>query len=147
MINVLIRDTAGQEKYRALNESYYKEADCILLIYDISERHSFEECNNYFKYNIKEKCKENIIVILLGNKTDLEYQRQISSEEAANFALENNYIYMETSCARNQNVTDAFETLIEITNIELKKNNNKINSLKLNINKINTKKNKQKSES
>ncbi len=127
-------DTQGQEKDKSLNDRYYKQTDFILLVYDISDRHSFEEGKTYFKYNIKEKCKENIKVILLGNKTDLEDEREVPSEEAAGFALENNFIFMETSCARNQNVTDAFETLIEITNIELKKNNNKI---KKNINNTN----------
>ena len=146
MINVQIMDAADQEKYRAITKLYYNRADCILMVYDISDRHSFEECNNFFKNSIKEKCKENIKVILLGNKTDLEDERKVPSEEAADFALENNYIFMETSCLRNQNVTDAFETLIEITNIELKKNNNKINSLKLDTNEKNKKKNVQKSE-
>ena len=110
-------DTSGQERFRAINESYYRRADCCLLVYDISERKSFDECKYYSK-KIKEKCKENIVTILLGNKTDLDYKRQIPSEEGANFSLENGYIFMETSCLKNKNVADAFQTLIEITNRE-----------------------------
>ena len=90
---------------------------------------TFDECKNYYNNNIKEKCKKNIKVILLGNKTDLEDQRQVKPEEGAAFALENDYIFMETSCFKNTNVANAFETLIEITNIEAKRsgeiNNNK----------------------
>ena len=79
----------------------------------------------------------------MGNKTDLEDKREVKPEEGAAFALENNYIFMETSCLRNQNVPDAFETLIEITNIESKKNiNNNIqdNSIKLEDDKLENKK-------
>ena len=125
LVNVKILDTAGQEKFKSISESYYKKADCCLLVYDISKRESFEQCVNYYNKNIKEKCKKNIPVILLGNKTDLEHLRNVSSEEGANFSQQNNYLFMETSCLNNTNVADAFETLIEITNIESKKNGNK----------------------
>ena len=128
LVTVNIQDTAGQEKFRSLNESYYKQADCCLLVYDISKRESFEVCKGYYNDNIKEKCKPNIKIILLGNKSDLENQRQVPPEEAAGFALENDYIFMETSCLKNKNVADAFETLIEITNIEAKKNINSNNN-------------------
>ena len=117
-------DTAGQERFRSINTSYYRKADCCLLVYDITNRKSFEEIENYFNEKIKEKCKKNIQVILLGNKTDLEDKRQIQAEEGANFSLINNYIFMETSCIKNTNVSDAFETLIEITNREAIKNKN-----------------------
>ena len=57
----------------------------------------------------------------MGNKTDLEDQRKVSSEEGAGFSLENGYIFMETSCLQNRNVANAFETLIELTNIDEQK--------------------------
>ena len=112
LVNVHILDTAGQEKYKSLNEKYYKKASCCLLVYDITDKNSFEECKNYYNENIKEKCKENIKVVLLGNKTDLEDQRQVPSEEGATFALENNYIFIETSCLKNESVDEAFKTII-----------------------------------
>lgn len=71
-------DTAGQEQFRSLSENYYKKADCCLLVYDISNRKSYEECTGYYYECINEKCKENIQVILLGNKTDLENKREIT---------------------------------------------------------------------
>lgn len=77
-------------------------------------------------------------VILLGNKTDLK--RDVSSEEGAKLALKNKYIFMETSCKKNKNVADAFQALIEITNIELKKNMIKRVSSKIVITKENNKK-------
>ena len=122
LVNVHTLDTAGQETFKSLTENYYKKADCCLLVYDISNYKSFEECKTYYNKCIKEKCKNNIKVILLGNKTDLENKRKVESKEASDFALENEYMFMETSCLKNTNVANAFETLIEITNIEAKKN-------------------------
>ena len=133
LVNVHTYDTAGQECYKALTENYYKKADCCLLVYDITNSESFKECKNYYNECIKEKCKKNIQVMLLGNKTDREDERQGSSKEGADFAVENEYIFMETSCYKNTNVANAFETLIEITNKKKKKNgtnNNKGMKLK-----------------
>ena len=124
-------DTAGQERFKSINTSYYRRADCCLLVYDITDRLSFEEIQNYFSETIKEKCKANIPIILLGNKTDLENERKVQSVEGANFSLKNNYIFMETSCFKNSNVSDAFETLKEITNRETLENKNKKNNEQL----------------
>ena len=137
-------DTAGQERFKSINTSYYRKADCCLLVYDISNKYSFEQLKDYFIETIKEKCKKNIQIILLGNKTDLEDKRQVSSEEGANLALLNNYIFLETSCLKNENVADAFETLIEITNREAKKAKNGVNQN--NISLTNEKKHKKKNE-
>ena len=122
LVSVQIVDTSGQERFRSLNERYFKTADCCLLVYDITNERTFQECKFYSK-EIKEKCKKDIKVILLGNKTDLESKRKIPPEKGARFALENRYIFMETSCLKNSNVATAFQTLIEITNREYQKNN------------------------
>ena len=125
IVKVHLLDTSGQEIYKSINETYYKKADCCLLVYDITNRKSFDECKDYYNKNLIEKCKKDVKVILLGNKTDLEDQRVISPEEGAGLALENDYIFMETSCLKNSNVASAFETLIELTNIEEKRKQNK----------------------
>ena len=122
LVNACILDTAGQEKFKAITETYYKKADCCLLVYDITSRKSFDECKNYYLPNIRQKCKENIKIILLGNKTDLENKRDVKPEEGAYFANNNGFDFMETSCLQNKNVAGAFETLIELTNIEAQKN-------------------------
>ena len=113
-------DTSGQERFRSINENYYRKADCCLLVYDITDVKSFEECK-YYCEQIKERCKKNIKVILLGNKTDLENERQIDSQAGIDLALKNKYIFMETSCLKNERVADAFEALIEMTHREAKK--------------------------
>ena len=115
LVSVKIFDTAGQEKFRSLGRQYYKNADGCLLVYDITNKSSFEELDNYYLKEIKDNCKPDIKIILLGNKTDLEERRQVSSDEGADFALKNNFIFLETSCLKNTNVADGFETLIELT--------------------------------
>ena len=131
LVKVKIFDTAGQEIYRSLSQNYYKKADCCLLVYDITSEKSFLEIKDYYIQNIKEKCKKNIKVVLLGNKTDLEENRQVSSQEGADLSLENDYTFMETSCLKNTNVADAFETLIENTNIDLQKQNLKNSNIQI----------------
>ena len=126
VFNLNILDTMGVEKAKPITESYYKNADCCLLVYDITNKRSFEECKSYYKNQILGKCKKNVKTILIGNKSDLEDKRVISNEEAEQFAFENNYFFMETSCLENKNIQYAFVTLIESNNIHFPR---KINSL------------------
>ena len=123
IVKVQIWDTSGRTRCRNSTEKIYERTDCIILIYDVSCKGTFNECKNYYCEKIKQLCKDNIKVMLIGNKKDLEYKREISFEEANSFALENNYIYMEASCQRNENVFESFEKAIEITLIEKKKEN------------------------
>ena len=124
LANVHIYDTTGQERFRSLSNTYYRTADCCLLVYDITNYQSFIDCKDYYIKNIKEKCKKNIKVFLLGNKTDLEKGRKVPIEEGTSLALNNDYLFKESSCVKNENVAGPFETLIEITNLEKKKNKN-----------------------
>ena len=120
-------DTAGQERYNSLSENYYKQADCCLLVYDITSRDSFNRIENYFVPKIKENCNQILKVVLLGNKADLKDKRQVRDIEGVNLAKKNRYIFMESSCADNYNVLDAFTTLVEMTNNELHKGNKRDN--------------------
>ena len=115
LVNVKIVDTGGQEIYRSLTHKYYRDADGCLLVYDITDRKSFDEIKGYFSEQIKEKCKKDVKIILLGNKTDLEKDRRVTPKEGVNLAVEEGYNFMETSCLENRNVADSFETLIELT--------------------------------
>ena len=121
IIKLFIIDTAGQERYNSLGETYYKKADCCLLMYDITSTMSFEKVRDYYIEQIKENCKSDIKVILLGNKSDLEEQRAVSQEEGKDLANNNGYIFMESSCKDNYNVSDAFTALVEMTNTDIKK--------------------------
>ena len=121
-VNVEIIDTPGQEAFRSLCAPYYNKVDGILLVYDITYRTSFDEIKDYYSEKIKDSCKENVKVILLGNKTDLEKERKISLEDGANLAAEKGFMFMETSCLKNEYVTDCFETLIDLVYKEKRQN-------------------------
>ena len=125
-------DTVGQEKYNALNENFYKQANCCLLVYDITNKESFNKIKNYYVNKIKENCKSIVKVVLLGNKTDLNDKREVSDKDGHDLALKNNYIFMESSCKNNYNVSDAFTALVEMTNLDCTKEKNKNISLNQN---------------
>ena len=133
IINCMIYDTAGQERYNALTETYYKKADAVLLVYDISEKKTFDKIKNYYVQKIKDCCNKDIPILLLGNKTDLEHKRQVTYEEGIDLALKENYEFKESSCLQNMNVAGAFENLIERWNFDYHKTlkiNSDINSKK-----------------
>jgi len=105
-------DTGGKEKYNAMNRQYYQRANCCVLVYDITRKDTFKECENYYKQEIIKYCKKGIKVLLIGNKEDLEKDRKVAKEEAKYFSLANNYYFKETSCVSTFNVMEAFETII-----------------------------------
>ena len=117
-INCMILDTAGQERFDSLNLTYYKKADAVLLVYDISQKSSFEKIKKYYVEQIKENCNEDIPVLLLGNKIDKIDERQVSYEEGIDLALKENYEFKESSCLKNKNVAGAFEDLLERWNFQ-----------------------------
>ena len=118
IINCMIYDTAGQERFDALNITYYKKANAVLLVYDISEKSSFEKIKSFYVPKIKENCTKNIPILLLGNKTDMENERQVTFEEGFALASEEDYEFKEASCLDNINVAGAFENLMERWNFE-----------------------------
>jgi len=92
-------------------------------MYDITNKDSFEDCRN-FNEIIKERCKENVKLFLLGNKSDIENERQVSEQEGLEFAKLNGYIFYEISCKKNINVFSSFNKMLEITEKDLEINKN-----------------------
>ena len=121
LVNCLIYDTGGQEKFKSINTHYYRKANAILLLYDITDKSSFEDINDFYIKEIRERCNKNIPVALVGNKLDLDNQRKVLQEDAIFLARTENYIFRETSCKTNENVANVFESLIELWNSEEKK--------------------------
>ena len=102
-----IWDTAGQERFRAIQASYYKGANGILVVYDITERKSFDNLNSWL-IEIEKNGNKNVYKLLIGNKSDLEDERQISKEEGKEFAEINGMQFFETSAKANFQVQEAF---------------------------------------
>ena len=109
-IKMQIWDTAGQERFRNVISSYFKGSHGILLVYDITNRDSFKNLENW-SIEIEKNASENVLKILIGNKNDLEDERDIASDEGKAFANRNGMQFIETSAKMNTNVNEAFETL------------------------------------
>ena len=112
-IKLQIWDTAGQERFRNVISSYFKGAHGILLIFDITSRDSFKELENWLA-EVEKNASTQILKILIGNKCDLEEEREISKDEGEAFAMRNGMQYIETSAKINTNVNEAFEALSKI---------------------------------
>ncbi len=113
-LKVQFWDTAGQEKYKAISSSYYKVSSAVILVYDISRRDSFDRLENWIQ-DVQKYTNKNLKMMLIGNKIDLESERQVMTDEGANFAQKQGMYFWETSAKSNVNkcVNKAFETVIE----------------------------------
>ena len=111
IVKVQIWDTAGEERYRSITNAYYKGAKGSLLVYDITNKKSFENVEKWIS-DLKANADEDISMILLGNKTDLEDKRVVSTEEGKNKAEFYNLTFMETSALNGNNIQEAFNELI-----------------------------------
>ena len=112
IVKVQIWDTAGQERYRSITNAYYKGAKGALLVYDITNKKSFDNLDKWIS-DLKINGDEKISIVLLGNKSDLENQRVISTEEGKNKAELFKFAFMETSALNGNNIERAFDELIK----------------------------------
>ncbi|KAE9413996.1 hypothetical protein Angca_006152 [Angiostrongylus cantonensis] len=106
-IDYRIWDTAGQERFRSVTTAYYREADALLLVFDVSNRTSFENVRSWLS-QVREYGKESVRVTLVGNKCDLGSARTVKSDEARQLASSYNIPYIETSAKTGHNVSQAF---------------------------------------
>jgi Ras-related protein Rab-11A len=113
IIKAQIWDTAGQERYRAITSAYYRGAVAALLVYDITKLHTFQNVEKWLQ-ELKDYADDNIVVMLVGNKSDLKHLRAVKVEEAQSFAEEHELAFIETSALDSTNVVDAFEQIIQI---------------------------------
>ena len=106
-IKLQIWDTAGQERFKTITTSYYKGAHAILIVFDITDRDSFDHVRNWMA-DIDKFAKEGVLRILVGNKCDLEQNRKVRKEEAEEIAKKYGINYIETSAKDTINVDDLF---------------------------------------
>merc|ERR1712156_63901 len=105
-----IWDTAGQERFKTITSSYYKGAHGIIVVYDITDRDSFNAVHTWMS-EIEKYTQDNITRILVGNKTDLENKRAVSFEEGQEMANHYGVRFLETSAKECKNVETAFTTM------------------------------------
>ena len=114
LVNFQLWDTAGQEDFRSITVSFFRNAVAGFLVFDVTNRESFDHLNIWIT-EAKLKCnsEQDIVLLLVGNKADLERQREVSHDEAQCFADQHNIDYMETSAKSGANVYEASMKLTE----------------------------------
>ena len=121
-VNLRVWDTAGDERFRSITRSYYRNAVGVLIFYDITSRLSFEQVPQWI-VDARQYSEKNAVIMLIGNKSDLDNDteihsddsteessslRQVSMLEASAFAQENGMLFLETSAKTGENVLNAF---------------------------------------
>ncbi|KAH7890041.1 GTPase [Phlebopus sp. FC_14] len=110
-VKAQIWDTAGQERYRAITSAYYRGAVGALLVYDIAKHATYVNVTRWLK-ELRDHADSNIVIMLVGNKSDLKHLRAVPTEEAKTFATENELSFIETSALDASNVESAFQTIL-----------------------------------
>lgn len=112
-VNLQCWDTAGQEKFRSITQSYYRNADAVIMVFDITNRGSFASIPQWL-VDVQRYTSKNVIKVLVGNKTDLKGAiRKVSTRSAANLAEFEDLLYLETSAKWDDNVEMLFTELSE----------------------------------
>ena len=137
VVRLQIWDSAGQENYRSITRSYYRNTICAFLIYDITSRRSFESLKSWLE-EARSFGNSNMIFVLIANKCDEKDNRQVSSHEGEEFAARNDMIFFETSAKESTNVSRAFTAIVEKILDEIKKGTidpyNEANGIKVGVN-------------
>ena len=134
-ITMDIWDTVGQETFRSITQIFYTHAKVAVIVYDVTNKKSFEEAKNYWYKKIQELNDKDIIIAIVANKYDLYEKRQVSNEEGEAYAKSIKAIFGFTSAKNNTGIKTLFENIA--MKIKQKKNNK---SNETNINNINNEK-------
>ena len=107
-VNINYYDTAGQERYNSLNLTFLRKADGVILVYDITSQESFRKIDFWIQ-ELHNKNKDSKVLMLVGNKTDLDNEREVSFQQGEKKANEIGCPFMETSAKTNHNIKECFE--------------------------------------
>ena len=118
---IQIWDTAGQENFRSITRAYYKNSVCAIIVYDITNKESFNNIQNWIE-DCKNQCPKTVFFVLVGNKNDLENERKVSFEEGKKFADSNDILFFESSAKTGNNVEDIFYKSAECISERIIKN-------------------------
>ena len=119
-IHFNIWDVAGQKRFRSLLPLYYKKACAVIIVYDITDRESYDIAKTLY-YDVVNANILNPIIILVGNKCDLNNTRQIETNEAKAFIKDENIHFLEVSAKTSKNIINIFTTISENLDTSMQK--------------------------
>ena len=129
-VKLHIWDTSGSEKYKSITQQYYRDAHGIILIFDVCNRNSFNNLNNWIS-EIKNNCLSECQVIIVGNKNDIK-DRIVSMDEGINFTKKFGYNYIDASAKSGYNILLIFDTISQKIMKIFKEDEAKNNSININ---------------
>jgi len=111
-VKLQIWDTAGQESFRSITRNFYQGSDGVFLVFDITNRATYDDIKNQWLREIRDHTSPSIVIYLIGNFSDMEESREVSHEEALEFARAQQFShYIETSAKTGENVHEIFQTM------------------------------------
>jgi small GTP-binding protein len=126
-----IWDTAGQEKYRALAKIFYQDSKIVILVYDITNKNSFNELKNYWYEKVKENSSSDVIFAIAGNKCDLYEKEEVEKTEGEKFAKEIGAIFHETSALNSNGINELFTDIaMKFSSPNISSDNNSVENNK-----------------
>ena len=105
-------DTAGQERFRSITRSYYRGAQGVIVVYDVSDEQSFQHVETWLE-DVEQYSTSPVARIVIGNKCDLDSKRQVSKLRAKEFCRLNNVVFLETSAKTAENVEQSFQAVAQ----------------------------------
>ena len=107
IVKLQIWDTAGQERFQTITSSYYRGAHAIMIVYDVTDLSSFQHIKKWI-YEIEKYAAENVVKIIVGNKTDLQDKRVVEKKQVDKFCQELGLVHIETSAKDSSGIEDSF---------------------------------------
>ena len=127
IVKVQVWDTAGQERYRSITNAYYRGAEGILIVFDVTKKESFENIQNWIN-EVTVYTGNDVVIICLGNKNDLK--KEIDKKEIIDFKKNTNLEILNVSAKTGEGVKEAFKHIVELL-IKKKMENKDDNEIKL----------------
>jgi small GTP-binding protein len=113
VVKAQIWDTAGQERYRAITSAYYRGAVGALLVYDITKKETFADVEKWLT-ELRDHADSKIVIMLTGNKCDLQHLRSVSTQDAEIYATKEDLLFLETSALSSVNIDAAFQKVLSV---------------------------------
>ena len=135
-VHIKIWDTAGQERFKALTKGFFRNAEGIMIVYDVTNQETFDSLKNWIqsiKDNMGNDFMERVPIVIIGNKIDSD-EREVKTEDAESFCKQQNYPYFETSAKTGENIDSTVRFLVKKV-IESNSDNKNIggnNNIKIN---------------